>query len=73
MKSLIYKAIKLSTFLGFIYGLSLVITKEMVLIITLLIGYALIKLLVSVSLAILFKLIKWLSIVGILGILFSAI
>ncbi len=73
MKSLIYTSIKLSTFLGFIYGLSLVITKEMVSIALLFIAFLLIKMFVSVSLAILFKLIKWLSIVGILGILVSTI
>ncbi|MBS9768665.1 MAG: hypothetical protein KGV44_14170 [Flavobacteriaceae bacterium] len=73
MKSLLYTAIKLSTFLGFIYGLSVIVTKEMVSIALLFIAFLLIKMFVSVALSIVFKLIKWLCIVGILGILFSAI
>ncbi len=73
MKSLLYTIIKLSIFLGFIYGLSVIITKEMVSIALLFIAFLLIKMFVSVALAIVFKLIKWLCIVGILGVLFSVI
>ncbi len=72
MKSLLYTSIKLSTFLGFIYGLSVIVTKEMVCVALLFIAFSLIKMFVSVALSIVFKLIKWLCIVGILGILFSA-
>lgn len=65
--------IKLLTVIGVLYGLSLFITKEMVTMAILIIGFVLIKMLIRIAISVLFTIVKWLCIVAIIGFLITTL